>query len=68
MHDLKIAASPWLTDRPALMIYEEYPAWKQARHQEATARTLRYVVPVVLVCILTGIIALGSERRKQRQA
>jgi PelA/Pel-15E family pectate lyase len=58
----------WLTDRPASLVYEEYPAWKQARQQEATARTLRYIVPAVLVCILIGIIALGSKRRKQRQA
>jgi PelA/Pel-15E family pectate lyase len=56
----------WLTDRPASLVYEDYPAWKQARQQKALARTSRYVVPAALVCILIGAIALGSKRWKQR--
>jgi PelA/Pel-15E family pectate lyase len=58
----------WLTDRPASLVEEDYPAWKQARRREAMARTLWYVVPAVLVCVLVGIIVLGSRRRKERQA
>jgi PelA/Pel-15E family pectate lyase len=56
----------WLTDRPASLVDEAYPAWKQARQQETTARTMRYIFPAVLVCLLIGIIVLGTRRRKRR--
>jgi PelA/Pel-15E family pectate lyase len=58
----------WLVDKPAPMLYEEYPLWKQARQREATARTLRYVIPAVAACIVLCAAAIVGLRWRRRRA
>jgi hypothetical protein len=58
----------YLTDKPTSMLYEEYPAWKEARQREALNRALLYIIPAVVVCILIGIAVVGSRWRRRRQA
>jgi PelA/Pel-15E family pectate lyase len=41
----------WLTDRPALLLSEEYPAWKQA-HPPKTDNTLLYVILALIACVV----------------
>jgi hypothetical protein len=56
----------WLVDKPGPMVYEEYPAWKQARQREALNRALPYIVPVVVACIAVVGIAIGLIVRKRQ--
>jgi PelA/Pel-15E family pectate lyase len=57
----------WLTDRPASMLYEEYPAWKQARQPKA-GNTLLYVILAVAVCVVAGAALVGFTLWNRRQA
>ncbi len=57
----------WLTNRPTSLLYEEYPAWKQARQREATNRTLLYVIPATVACIAVIGFAAGLMICKRRQ-
>jgi PelA/Pel-15E family pectate lyase len=57
----------YLTDRPAVMLYEEYPAWKEARQREALNRVLPYIVGAVTVGIVVVGITVGLIVRKRRQ-
>jgi hypothetical protein len=58
----------YLTDRPASMLYKEYPAWKEARQREALIRTLRYVIPAVAACIVLCAAAIVGLRWWKRRA
>ena len=57
----------YLTDRPASMLYEEYPAWKKARQREALNRALPYIVAAVVVGIVVVGITVGLVVQKRRQ-
>jgi hypothetical protein len=57
----------WLTDRPALLLNEEYPAWKQARQREALNRALPYII-VIAVCAIAGAALVDLMLRRRRQA
>ena len=55
----------WLTDRPASLLNEEYPAWKQARQPKA-GNTPLYVIFAVAVCIVVIGVAIGLIVRKRQ--
>jgi PelA/Pel-15E family pectate lyase len=58
----------WLTDRPASMVYEEYPAWKQTHQPEKASNTLLYVILIVAICVAVGAAVVGFTLWKRRQA
>jgi hypothetical protein len=57
----------WLTDRPALLLSEAYPAWKQAQLPEKSDNMLLYVVLIVAVCGAAGTAIVGVKLWKQRR-
>jgi PelA/Pel-15E family pectate lyase len=56
----------WLTDKPASLLYEEYPTWKQVNRPEKPGNTLRYVAAVVAVFIVVGAVIVGVNLWKRR--
>ena len=56
----------WLVDKPAPMLYEEYPAWKQANRLEKPDNTLLYVAAVVAACVVVGAVIVGVKLWKRR--
>jgi hypothetical protein len=57
----------WLTDRPALLLSEEYPAWKQARQPEKPGKTPLYVAAVVAVCAVVVAVIMGARLWRRRR-
>jgi hypothetical protein len=57
----------WLTNRPASLLYEEYPAWKQARQREALHHALPYILSAVMVGIAAVGITVGLIVQKRRR-
>jgi hypothetical protein len=56
----------WLVDKPAPLLYEEYPAWKEARQREALNRTLPYIIIAVVACLVgTAVVGFALWRRRQ---
>jgi hypothetical protein len=56
----------YITDKPTSMLYEEYPAWKEARQREAQNRTLPYIILAVVACIVgTAVVGFVLWRRRQ---
>jgi hypothetical protein len=58
----------YLTDKPTSMLYEEYPAWKEARQREAQNRALPYIILAVVACVVVGAAIVGFALRRRRQA
>jgi PelA/Pel-15E family pectate lyase len=58
----------YMTDRPATMLYEEYPAWKETRRRQSLNRMLSYIILAVIVGIVVVGIIVGLIWRKRRQA
>jgi PelA/Pel-15E family pectate lyase len=57
----------YITDKPTSMLYEEYPAWKEARQREALNRALPYIVLAVVVVVVGVGLIVGLIVRKRRQ-
>jgi PelA/Pel-15E family pectate lyase len=57
----------WLVDAPAPMLYEEYPAWRQAHQPEGSDNVLLYVAVVVAVCVVVGAVVVGGKLWKRRR-
>jgi PelA/Pel-15E family pectate lyase len=56
----------YLNDRPAAMLYEEYPAWKQAQQQEKVNNILLNVILVAVTCAVIGVAVVGYTRWKRK--
>lgn len=56
----------WLTDKPTSLLYEEYPAWTQARQREALNHALPYIVLMVAACIAVVGVTIGLIVRKRQ--
>ena len=52
----------YLSDRPASMLYEEYPAWKQAQQFDKASNVLLNIIVVVAICAVVGAAIVGYTR------
>jgi PelA/Pel-15E family pectate lyase len=57
----------YITDRPATMLYKDYPAWKEARQREALNSMLPYIILAVVACVVVGVALVGFALRRRRR-
>jgi hypothetical protein len=57
----------YTTDRPATMLYKDYPAWKEARRREALNRVLPYIILAVVLCVVVVAALVFFALRKRRR-